>query len=291
MATPRPSSSPIRSRSTGPFAKGSACSTSRCSTRSTSKAMAPCRRSTKRSHEIFQRSSRVGSPHGPVLNDDGMMLDDSTCFVYGDDHVRVIGGGSMPDAIAAATMNKSLNVRSMREELCHLTVQGPRSRDLLASLTDTDMSNEAFPYYTFRDPVSLAGIDVMIARMGFTAELGYEVHGPIGQALDLWDAICEAGEQFGIRALGSRRRHDASDRSRHGDGRRVSSTTTRPPLGSATSAGRSQPTNRPFAAKTPSSPAATPSTRGWSACDSIQVKTGQPALHSSTTAPRSGTSP
>ena len=91
----------------------------------------------------------------------------------------------------------------MREELCHLTVQGPSSRDLLATLTDTDMSNEAFPYYTFQDRVSLAGIDVMIARMGFTAELGYEVYGPIGQALDLWDAFDEAGEQFGVRAFGA----------------------------------------------------------------------------------------
>jgi aminomethyltransferase len=141
--------------------------------------------------------------YGPVLNDDGKMLDDSTCFVYGDDHVRVIGGGLMPEAMDEATADHGLEVRHLRDELCHLTLQGPESRELLASLADADLSNEGFPYYTFKDPVTVSGIEVMVARMGFTAELGYEVHAPIDKAFDLWDAVCDAGERFGIRALGA----------------------------------------------------------------------------------------
>ena len=67
-----------------------------------------------------------------------------------------------------------------------LSVQGPNSRALLQRLTDTDLSNEAFPYYTFKTGVTLAGLDAQLNRLGFTAELGYEVMVPVGYAEALW---------------------------------------------------------------------------------------------------------
>ncbi len=141
--------------------------------------------------------------YGPVVNDAGGMLDDSTCFVYGPDHVRVIGGPGMPAAIEAATAGKGLDVRHLRERQCHLTLQGPRSREVLAKLTELDVSGEAFPYYTFRDGVTVAGLPALVSRMGFTAELGYELYAPVEQALELWDAVFAAGEEFDIRAVGA----------------------------------------------------------------------------------------
>ena len=141
--------------------------------------------------------------YGPVVNDAGGMLDDSTCFVYGPDHVRVIGGPRMPAAIEAATAGRGLDVRHLRERQCHLTLQGPRSRDVLAQLADLDVSGEAFPYYTFRDGVTVAGLPALVSRMGFTAELGYEIYAPVERALELWDAVFAAGEEFGIRAVGA----------------------------------------------------------------------------------------
>ena len=141
--------------------------------------------------------------YGPVVNDAGGMLDDSTCFVYGPDHVRVIGGPGMPAAIDGATAGKGLEVRHLREEQCHLTLQGPRSREVLAKLAGFDVSGGAFPYYTFRDGVTVAGLPVLVSRMGFTAELGYELYAPVEEALDLWDAVFEAGREFGIRAVGA----------------------------------------------------------------------------------------
>jgi aminomethyltransferase len=141
--------------------------------------------------------------YSPVVNDAGGMLDDSTCFVFGPDRVRVVGGLDMPAAIDAATAGKDLVVRPLREDICHLTLQGPRSRELLAKLVEVDVSNEAFPYYTFRDEVSVAGIPCLLARMGFTAELGYEIQGPVDRALELWDAVAEAGKEFDIRSVGS----------------------------------------------------------------------------------------
>ncbi len=141
--------------------------------------------------------------YGPVVNDEGGMLDDSTCFVYGSDHVRVIGGPGMPYAIESTCAGRGLDVRRLREQLCHLTLQGPESRTLLSRLTDLDVSNEAFPYYTFRDGAMVAGVPALVSRMGFTAELGYEVYAPVERALELWDAVFAAGDDLGIRAVGA----------------------------------------------------------------------------------------
>lgn len=143
--------------------------------------------------------------YGPVLDDNGLMLDDSTCFVFGPDHVRVVGGPELPHAVEAATADSGLVVESLRESTAHITLQGPKSRALLAELVDFDVSNEAFPYYTFKDgvAVAVAGIPALVSRMGFTAELGYELYVPAARALEVWDAVFAAGEGFGIRAVGA----------------------------------------------------------------------------------------
>ena len=57
----------------------------------------------------------------------------------------------------------------------HLCLQGPKSREWLQGLTDADLSNDVFPYYRFREDVSIAGIPVFMTRLGYTAELGYEL--------------------------------------------------------------------------------------------------------------------
>ena len=141
--------------------------------------------------------------YGPVLDDDGLMFDDSTCFVFGPDHVRVVGGPELPHAVQAAADGSGLDVESLRESIVHITLQGPKSRALLEKLVDFDVSNEAFPYYTFKDGVTVAGIPALVSRMGFTAELGYELYAPAERALELWDAVFAAGEEFGIRAIGA----------------------------------------------------------------------------------------
>ena len=156
--------------------------------------------------------------YGPVVNDAGGMLDDSTCFVYGPDHVRVIGGPGMPAAIDGATAGKGLEVRHLREEQCHLTLQGPRSREVLAKLAGFDVSGGAFPYYTFRDGVTVAGLPVLVSRMGFTAELGYELYAPVERGPGPLGRRVRG--RPGVRHPGGRRGgdHDAPHRGRDGDG-------------------------------------------------------------------------
>ncbi len=82
-----------------------------------------------------------------------------------------------------------------------LTVQGPRSRELIAGLTSADLSNEAFPYLTAKE------IDVdygraWAMRVTYVGELGYELHVPADQALTVFDALFEAGAAYGLANVG-----------------------------------------------------------------------------------------
>jgi dimethylglycine dehydrogenase len=91
-----------------------------------------------------------------------------------------------------------------------LTVAGPRSRDLLQRLTDTDLSNEAFPYMRAR-PIRLGSVpEVLALRISYEGELGWELHHPIEYLRHLYDRLVDAGEplglvDFGYRALDSLR--------------------------------------------------------------------------------------
>lgn len=61
--------------------------------------------------------------YGPVVGDDGLMLDDSTCLVFGPEHVRICGGSGLPGAIADCLEASGLSIEPMREAVVQLNVQ------------------------------------------------------------------------------------------------------------------------------------------------------------------------
>ncbi|MGE5225950.1 MAG: GcvT family protein [Planctomycetaceae bacterium] len=90
-----------------------------------------------------------------------------------------------------------------------LTVAGPRSRDLLAALTDDDVTNEAFRFLTARR-IRVGSAPVLAMRISYVGELGWELHTPVAYLQHLHDALRRAGEplglaDFGYRALDSMR--------------------------------------------------------------------------------------
>jgi sarcosine oxidase subunit alpha len=72
---------------------------------------------------------------------------------------------------------------------------------VLKSLTNADVSNDAFPYLHLRE-ATVAGVPCRLLRIGFTGELSYEIHCPAGYARYLWEEIMAAGEHFGISPFG-----------------------------------------------------------------------------------------
>jgi sarcosine oxidase subunit alpha len=93
-----------------------------------------------------------------------------------------------------------LNVTDLRAAM---NLTGPRARDVLAKVVPAgaDISNEAFPYMHARQ-TEVAGVPAILLRIGFTGELGYEVHVPSGYGLHVWEALLDAGAEYGIRPFG-----------------------------------------------------------------------------------------
>ena len=84
-----------------------------------------------------------------------------------------------------------------------LVLAGPRSRDVLAKLTDADLSNAAFPWLTGkRISLGLAQVDAL--RVNFIGELGWEIHHPIEMQTYIFGKLMEAGAEFGIKPFGIR---------------------------------------------------------------------------------------
>ena len=82
-----------------------------------------------------------------------------------------------------------------------LTVTGPRSRELLAKLTDADLGNDAFPWLSARE-IEVAGIPLRALRVSYVGELGWELHHPMDRMESLYDAVMAVGEEFGIANFG-----------------------------------------------------------------------------------------
>ena len=83
-----------------------------------------------------------------------------------------------------------------------LAVTGPRSRDLLAKLTDADLTTPNFPWLTGQE-IEVAGVPCLALRVSYVGELGWELHHPIEEMSGLYAAIKEAGEGLGLVDFGA----------------------------------------------------------------------------------------
>jgi glycine cleavage system aminomethyltransferase T/glycine/D-amino acid oxidase-like deaminating enzyme len=82
-----------------------------------------------------------------------------------------------------------------------ISVQGPRSRELLSKITDADLSNEAFPYFTAQQLDLEYGLGWAF-RMSFVGELGWELYVPAEFALGVYDAVVREGGTFNLSHAG-----------------------------------------------------------------------------------------
>jgi glycine cleavage system aminomethyltransferase T/glycine/D-amino acid oxidase-like deaminating enzyme len=78
-----------------------------------------------------------------------------------------------------------------------LNIQGPRSRELMQSLTTQDMSNAAFPFRAVRE-IDIGFARVLCIRITYLGELGYELYIPAEQTAHVYDRIVAAGERVGL---------------------------------------------------------------------------------------------
>ncbi|MBN9189771.1 MAG: (2Fe-2S)-binding protein, partial [Microbacterium sp.] len=159
---------------------------------------------------------KVGSiRYGVMCGVDGMVIDDGTVLRLEDDRFLVYtttGGAAkildwMEEWLQTEWPDLNVYLTSVTEHWVTFPVVGPRSRDVIASLfPKVDVSNEAFPFMTWRDTV-LDGVAVRLARVSFSGELAYEVSAVSWFGLDLWERLMAAGEKHRITPYGTETMH------------------------------------------------------------------------------------
>jgi aminomethyltransferase len=140
--------------------------------------------------------------YGALTDENGKMIDDCTSLMRSPDRIRFCGANDRDYELFTEKAPAGITVREFTDDMPHLCVQGPKSRVMLQGLANQDLSNDVFPYYTFREDVQIAGVPVFMTRLGYTAELGYELWVDRERALELWDALLEAGEPQGLKVIG-----------------------------------------------------------------------------------------
>lgn len=82
-----------------------------------------------------------------------------------------------------------------------LGVMGPKSRDLLSAVSDTDFSNDAFPFCTCRE-IEIGYVHARALRISYVGELGWELYVPADMAVHVYDTLIACGTNFELRNVG-----------------------------------------------------------------------------------------
>jgi 4-methylaminobutanoate oxidase (formaldehyde-forming) len=139
------------------------------------------------------------------LNDDGRIEADLTVSKLADDRFWVVASDTA-HRHAETWLRRHIGdsrafVTDVTSGYAQINVQGPRSRELMASVTDADLSNEAFPFRTAAE-IAIGFARVLCIRITYLGELGYELYIPAEQAVHVYDRLVEAGHAVGLRHAG-----------------------------------------------------------------------------------------
>lgn len=137
------------------------------------------------------------------INENGGIIDDFITYYYEPEkYLLVVNAANLEkdwewcqkqNTIGAELENASAHT-------AQLAIQGPKATETLQKLTDIDLS--AIPFYAF-EVGKFAGVDeVIISNTGYTGAGGFELYFYPEHGMKIWDAIFEAGEEFGIKPIG-----------------------------------------------------------------------------------------
>ncbi len=142
----------------------------------------------------------------PIIDERGGYRADLTIMRLAEDRFRVVTGGAhgnldrkwFRDRMPA---DGSAQVVDLTSAFTTVGLWGPRARDILASLTDADVSGAAFTFGTCRE-LEIESLSVLASRISYVGELGWELYVPMESGARLWDLVREAGQPHGAVPVG-----------------------------------------------------------------------------------------
>ena len=146
------------------------------------------------------------SVYTPMLDVNGGFRSDLTMMRIGDEQYRVVTGAfdgprdkfwfesQLPD-------DGSVTFADNTSKCVTIGLWGPRAHDVVSTLTESDLSLDAFPYGTTQE-VLFGSLTVRLFRISYVGEFGFEIYADMENARAVWDRLWEAGQAFGIVPVG-----------------------------------------------------------------------------------------
>ncbi|WP_101690009.1 glycine cleavage system aminomethyltransferase GcvT [Dysgonomonas massiliensis] len=140
-----------------------------------------------------------------LINENGGIIDDIIAYHYeGDKYMLVVNASNLEKDWNWLVKNNNIGaeLENASDKIAQLAVQGPKALATLQKLTKVDLTT--IPYYSFAI-ISMEGAgmgNVIMSNTGYTGAGGFELYFYNDQALGIWEAIFNAGEEFGIKPIG-----------------------------------------------------------------------------------------
>ncbi|MHB1317313.1 MAG: glycine cleavage system aminomethyltransferase GcvT [Anaerolineae bacterium] len=140
--------------------------------------------------------------YGPVCYADGGIVDDTFVYRLAEGYLVVLNASN-----AAKDLNWfqyqaagfDVHIADRSAETCMLALQGPRAPEMLQPLTTLDLCTLARNQIRQAD---VFGVNLLVARTGYTGEDGFELYLPAGDAVTVWRGLLAAGEPQGLLPIG-----------------------------------------------------------------------------------------
>lgn len=142
----------------------------------------------------------------PMLTPKGKLYGDLTVACLTEDHFMLFGSGAMQEAHRRwfeKDLPEDVSYDNVSDDWHGIALSGPKSRALLQRISRDDVSAEAVKFRDLRQSF-VGGVPVILSRISFSGELGYEIYCKPTYLLRLAETIEEAGKDLGYRWYGAR---------------------------------------------------------------------------------------
>jgi sarcosine oxidase subunit alpha len=148
--------------------------------------------------------------YGLITNENGVIIDDGVVVRFSEFHFMLhttSGGASrisqwLEEWLQCEWLDLQVIVNNVSTQWANVTVSGPKARAVLERMkSDINFAAEAFPHMEYREG-TINGVQARILRASYTGEVSYEINVPARYGLALWEAVYEAGAEFGITPYG-----------------------------------------------------------------------------------------
>jgi len=141
--------------------------------------------------------------YSPMCYENGTCVDDLLVYKFNDEKFLLVVNASNTDKdfshIKKISETFSVEVINLSDNYAQIAVQGPDAIRVVAKLTKEDLDELSF--YWFKEAI-VAEKKVILSRTGYTGEDGFEIYTDSKDALDMWKALMEAGEEYNILPCG-----------------------------------------------------------------------------------------